>query len=76
MTDDYIDWRSRAACIGRAKLFFPRHGGNFDAAKAICRSCPVRQDCLDEALRLNIEWGIWGGLSRPQRNKLRRGEVA
>lgn len=41
-------------------------------AKAICHVCPVRQDCLDYAVRTNQRWGIWGGMSEFARRKLRR----
>ena len=31
-------------------LWFPREGSNGTAAKRICRACPVRAACLEEAL--------------------------
>jgi WhiB family redox-sensing transcriptional regulator len=36
-------------------------------AKAICRSCPVRKECLDYALRIREQHGIWGGLNETER---------
>lgn len=36
-------------------------------AKAICSSCPVRQECLDYALSIKEPHGIWGGLSEVER---------
>ena len=27
----------------------------------VCMGCPVRFDCLAEALDNRIEWGVWAG---------------
>jgi hypothetical protein len=50
-------WRQRAACRNEdPDLFFPvtDDGPGYErqvaAAKAVCRGCPVRDRCLDEAL--------------------------
>lgn len=37
-------------------------------AKAICRVCPVRRECLEDALRVG-EWGVWGGLTKAERDR-------
>ena len=42
------------------------------AAKAICRECQVRGDCLEFALRSGEKFGIWGGLSERERRRVRR----
>lgn len=57
------------------------HGTRQDAAKAICRACPVRQPCLAYALARHEPHGIWGGTTaaernRPQRAARRRGKAA
>jgi len=42
-------------------------------ALKICRSCPVRAECLRQAMRTedpNNRYGIWGGLTTGQRTKL------
>lgn len=36
-------------------------------AKAICAQCSVRDECLDYALRIREQHGIWGGLSEVER---------
>ena len=45
-------------------------------AVAICRSCPVRQQCLAEALDLEVEavhvYGIRGGKTAGERRALQR----
>lgn len=72
------DWRTRAACRGMdTDMFFPERGDGaaVDAAKAVCGTCPVAADCLDEAINLPDGWGeigIWGGTSGRQRRVLVR----
>ena len=72
-------WQARAACRGpQAVVFFPpSHAERKDerilrerSAKGICRSCGVRQDCLDYALRIREPHGIWGGLNEAERKQL------
>lgn len=41
-------------------------------AKAICRGCPVRRECLAYALANREPFGIWGGCSERERRRLRR----
>jgi hypothetical protein len=58
-------------------MFFPEaHDPHtVDAAKAVCGTCPVAADCLDEAINLPDGWGeigIWGGTSGRQRRILLR----
>lgn len=46
-------------------------------AKQICARCEVRSDCLEYALRVRENHGIWGGLNEMERRVLlRRREVA
>lgn len=42
------------------------------AAKSLCRSCPVRRDCLLSALEEGEEHTIRGGLTVEERRTLRR----
>jgi hypothetical protein len=67
------EWRSRAACRGvDGEIFFPTatEGPTYEAqvavAKAVCVRCPVRAECLDEAL-VRIPYGIAGGLTPEER---------
>jgi len=43
-------------------------------AKAICQLCPVKAECLQEALDNKIDHGIWGGLSVKERRRLRKAQ--
>jgi WhiB family transcriptional regulator, redox-sensing transcriptional regulator len=68
------DWRNDAACVEHAATvdFFPERGASVRAAKAVCAECPVRQPCLEYALKWNHLSGVWGGLSERERRLVRR----
>lgn len=66
-------WREHANCLGcDPELFFPERGESTVEAKAVCRSCVVRLECLEFALSIGEKIGIWGGLSERERRRLRR----
>lgn len=73
-------WLDAAACRGEnTNLFFPiGHGPDMapqiEKAKAICRRCPVRTDCLRTAVNRPEKYGIWGGVEENDRNALRRND--
>ena len=65
------DWRLRALCAQtEPEAFFPDKGGTTRPAKAVCMACPVRAECLQEALDNEEPFGVWGGLSERERRKL------
>jgi WhiB family redox-sensing transcriptional regulator len=74
------NWRHKAACRGLdGELFFPVAGeatAIFEAqvaeAKAVCARCPVRAECLAEALETPNTVGVWGGTTDGERAALRR----
>lgn len=76
---DVQGWRDQAACRHTdPHLFFPLGStgaavGHVQAAKAVCRSCPVQGPCLEFALESNQEAGIWGGKNEDERRMLRSG---
>lgn len=66
------DWRDYASCQGLdADLFFPGQGDvdTARAAKAVCATCPVTEQCLAIA---DPEFGIFGGLTVKERRRRRR----
>lgn len=73
------EWRLSAACRGEPiEIFFPERGevSKAAAAKAVCARCPVREACLELAMRTQVggvEIGVFGGLSARERRRLRRG---
>ncbi len=44
-----------------AELWFADTPEGVEFAKALCRTCPVRETCLDGALDRREPWGVWGG---------------
>jgi len=70
------DWTTRAACRGMDHEMFVR-GEAQHRVKLVCRSCPVRIECLSDALDNGIEFGVWGGMTERERRSLlrRRPEV-
>lgn len=74
------DWRDRAACKGRnTDLFFRKPGTpEADAALLMCGTCPVRNQCLQDALSYEPQedLGIRGGMTEGARRKLRKGQAA
>jgi WhiB family transcriptional regulator, redox-sensing transcriptional regulator len=65
-----LAWQDRARCAGVGlELFFP-DGGDTRRAKAFCAGCPVWWECL--AYGLEEDHGVWGGLNRAERARLRR----
>jgi WhiB family redox-sensing transcriptional regulator len=66
-------WQERANCLGvDPDLFFPERGASTREAKAVCRGCEVRGECLEYALAHGEKFGIWGGLSERERRRVRR----
>lgn len=68
------DWSRSAICAQTDldALFAPRASTQRAAAGIVCRHCPVRVECLAEALDNQIDHGVWGGLTVWQRRALLR----
>ena len=66
------EWASRGACrnVDPETLFVV--GAAQHKAKAICMGCPVRFDCLADALDSRTEFGVWGGMTERERRTLLR----
>ncbi|MGW5849948.1 WhiB family transcriptional regulator [Streptomyces sp. NPDC055254] len=73
-----MDWRHEAACRREdPDLFFPIGTGGpallqIEKAKAVCRRCPVLNDCLEWALEGGLEMGVCGGLTEDERRAVKR----
>ena len=72
------EWRGEAACANfDTNLFFPEPDAS-DAlaqiaqAKAVCAACPVRDNCLEFAIRTRQLDGVWGGCTPEERRSIRR----
>jgi WhiB family transcriptional regulator, redox-sensing transcriptional regulator len=76
---DVDKWRKNAACSSLdTNLFFPDPDGGPEtipmiaSAKAVCGECPVRQSCLEFAIRTRQLDGVWGGHTPEERRSIRR----
>jgi WhiB family redox-sensing transcriptional regulator len=68
-----LSWRQRAACRGvDPDVFYPSTDEEAEEAKAICRSCPVRESCLEYALVNRERDGVWGGATERERRRIIR----
>lgn len=68
-------WMESAACRDLpTALFFPadKDDGAAERAKAVCRSCPVRRDCVAYALADPTLTGVWGASTADQRRNRRQ----
>ncbi|OLB78819.1 MAG: WhiB family transcriptional regulator [Actinobacteria bacterium 13_2_20CM_2_71_6] len=65
-------WRELAQCrwADPDELFVT--GAAQHEATRICRHCPVRLECLAEALDSRTEFGVWGGLTERERRAMLR----
>ncbi len=74
------DWQVAGACrdVDEELFFGPAHSveermekaRRVREAKQVCEGCPVRELCRDYALENEEEFGVWGGLSEPERWEL------
>lgn len=65
------DWTALAKCRGTKDDMFGE-AVEQKRARSVCIGCPVRFECLAEALDNRIEWGVWGGLTERERRSLLR----
>lgn len=75
------DWQKHAACRGMsAERFFSPDGEQHtarrqrreDAAKKVCQHCPVLASCRQHALAVGEPYGVWGGLTPKERERISR----
>ena len=72
------DWQARGACRSvDPELFFspdadrgPARASREDAAKRVCRRCPVVRDCARYALASGERYGVWGGMTEAERRRI------
>lgn len=80
-----MTWREMAACADiDPEIFFPHAGRprgyvtkeSKALAMAMCAGCMVTTPCLDYALTMpgSQDFGIWGGTTANQRDKMRRNQ--
>jgi hypothetical protein len=75
------EWRKKAACANsETDKFFPSKGKEartqevISSARLVCAQCSVRSECLEFAVKNTVMYGIWGGLTREERKKVKDGD--
>ncbi|HRY08752.1 MAG: WhiB family transcriptional regulator [Actinobacteria bacterium] len=76
--DAIWDWQEIGSCReADPELFFhPQNERGLArlrrdrAAKAVCARCDVRIDCADYAIRAREPYGVWGGLTEEERERV------
>jgi WhiB family redox-sensing transcriptional regulator len=74
---DAIDQaEDQTPCVSYPDAYYPEKGSNPDRwetmmALKLCQDCPVKQKCLEYALKHESK-GIWGGMLAQQRKLIRR----
>lgn len=72
------EWQERGACreADPTLFFHPQNERGLArlrrdrAAKAVCCACPVRIECADYAVRAREPYGVWGGLTEEDRERI------
>ena len=65
-------WATRGACASMDPDEFFVQGAEQHALKSACGACPVRTECLADALDNRIDFGVWGGMTERERRRLLR----
>jgi len=72
------EWQYEGACRSAdGTLFFHPEGEHGPArrrrdaaAKSICATCPVLEQCRTQSLTVREPYGVWGGLSEKERTAI------
>ena len=65
-------WASAAVCKKSTADELFVQGAEQHKAKVMCSGCPVRAECLADALDNRMEWGVWGGITERERRAVLR----
>lgn len=57
---------------GQYRSYLQLDTPNVEKARAICSTCPVKQECSDWSMQYSGLFGIWGGLDSQQRMMYQR----
>lgn len=66
------EWTARAKCAQTDPDAMFVRGAAQKQARELCFHCPVRLECLADALTSNMEFGVWGGFTERDRHAILR----
>lgn len=75
---DVWEWQFEGLCRTQSPELFFHPDGERGAARrtreafatALCRECPVLQQCREHALSFPEPYGVWGGMSEDEREAI------
>jgi len=67
---DSANWAAQGACVRQDPDMLFVRGRAQREVRILCRECPVRLDCLADALDSRTEFGVWGGMTERERRAL------
>lgn len=70
--NDDQTWAARAVCASVPPDSLFVRGAAQREARVRCFGCPVRMECLADALNSKTTFGVWGGLTERERRALLR----
>lgn len=81
---DRWDWQLQGSCRDTGSTVFfhpegergPARRNRDAAAKAVCATCPVLEQCREHALAVREPYGVWGGLTEDDRDEIYAAERA
>ena len=65
-------WAARALCAGQEPDALFVQGAAQRQVRTRCFACPVRLECLADALQSEANYGVWGGLTERERRAMLR----
>jgi WhiB family redox-sensing transcriptional regulator len=79
---DIWEWQLQGSCRDAdPRLFFhpegergPARRERDAAAREICSTCPVLEQCRSHAIAVREPYGVWGGLTEDDRESIYAGE--
>jgi len=68
-----VDWFARGLCTDAdPDEFFVEGNHAQKEVRTLCFDCPVRLECLADALDNEVDWGVWGGMTERERRAVLR----
>lgn len=64
--------RGEGNCANRDPDEMFTQGAEQNITKRICNGCPIKTECLAQALDDRVEFGVWGGMTERERRALLR----
>lgn len=59
---DPVDWHELTPCRDDPDAWFPDAAKDAADAILVCRVCPFRRECAQEALDTGATYGVWAGV--------------